>query len=165
MGIGRLVLAAGVGLALLGTAGAAGPAAKERQFWIDLRLLQGDRHGSPEKRTAEVLTRPALQVAENQEGMVFTGQRVTVDGKRLDVGNSFRVTAASAAGGKVRLRVTVEATEVVENPADRQQVVRPVVERTTFTREAKPGETLRVRVGQRGKKETWVELRTREVQE
>jgi hypothetical protein len=41
--------------------------------------------------------------------------------------------------------------------------VRTVVERTTFTREAQPGETLRVRVGQRGKKETWVELRGREV--
>jgi hypothetical protein len=163
MGDGRLVLAAAVGLALLGTAGAAGPAPKERQYQIDLRLLQGDPLGSPEKGTAEVLTQPALQVAENQEGMVFIGQRVTADGKRLDAGCSFRVVAASAAGGKVRLRVTVEATEVVENPADRQPAVRTVVERTTFTREAKPGETLRVRVGQRGRKETWVELRGREV--
>ena len=164
MGKGSLVLAGVLGLAVLGPAGAAEPGVKVPQFVIDLRLLQGDPRGSPEKGTAEVLTQPSIRVAENQEGRVFVGQRVTVDGKGRDVGFSFRVVAVLAAGGKVRLRVTVEATEAVENPAYRMPAVRTVVERTTFTREAKPGEALRVRVGRRGPKETWVELRAQEVE-
>jgi hypothetical protein len=165
MGKGSLVLAGVVGLALLGTVGAADPAAKGRRFQIDLRLLQGDPLGSPEEGTAEVLTQPSLHLVENQEGRVFTGQRVKVDGKWLDVGRSFRAVAASAAGGKVRLRIRAQAAGVVEDPTTRQQAVRTEVERTTFTREAKLGETLRVRVGKRGKKETWVELRVRELKE
>lgn len=168
MRTGRWVLAAVLGfaavlgLAVLGPAGAAEPGVKVPLFIIDLRLLQGDPLGSPEKGTAEVLTQPSVHLLEMQEARTFTGQRVKVDGERVDVGNSFRVVAASAPGGKVRLRVTVESTDVVYNPADRQPVVRTVVERTTFTREAKLGETLRVRVGRRGPKETWVELRAQE---
>jgi hypothetical protein len=162
MGKGSLVLAAVVGLAVLGPGRAADAGAEVRQFVIDFRLLQGDPLGSPEKGTAQVLTQPSMRLLEMQEGRMFVGARVKVDGKRLDVGYSFRAVAASAPGGKVRLRVTVEATDVVENPADRQPVVRTVVERTTFHREAKLGEMLRVRVGRRGPKETWVELRAQE---
>ncbi len=165
MGKGSPVLAVVAGLALLGTAGAADPAAGGRRFQIDLRLLQGDPLGSPEKGTAEVLTQPSLHLVENEEGRAFTGQRVKVDGKWLDVGRSFRAVAASAAGGKVRLRVTVEAAGVAFDPTTRQLAVRTEVERNTFTREAKPGETLRVRVGKRGGKETWVELCVRELKE
>jgi hypothetical protein len=87
-----------------------------------------------------------------------------VAGELRDIGNTFRVVAEPSAGGKVRLRVTVKATEVVEDPTTRQPAVRTVVERTTFTREAKLGEKLRVRVGKPGKKETWVELRAQEIQ-
>jgi hypothetical protein len=162
MGKGRVVLAGALGLALLGTAGAAATARKGRQFQIDLRLLRGDPRGSPEQGTAEVLTRPTLQMLEKQEGRVFVGQEVRVAGAVLEVGNSFRAVAESAAGGKVRLRVTVEMSEVIENPATRMPAaVR--TERATFTREVKPGEKLRVRLGKRAGKETWVELRAREV--
>jgi hypothetical protein len=160
---GRLVLAGLVGLALLGPAGAADPSAKGRQIQIELRLLRGDPLGSPEQGTAKVLTRPTLQMLEKQEGRVFTGQRVRVAGEMRGVGNGFRAVAESAAGGKLRLRVTVELSRVVEDPTTGQPAVR--TELAHFTREAKPGEMLRVRVGKRAGKETWVEMRAREVKE
>jgi hypothetical protein len=164
MRAGRLVLAGVLGLALLNSAGAGDTDPKGRQFETDLRLLRGDPHGSTEKGTVEVLTRPTLRALARQEARVSVGQTVRVAGELRDVGNTFRVVVEPAAGGKVRLRVTAQVTEVVEDPTTRQPAVRTVVERTTFTREAKLGETLRVRVGKPGKTETWVELRAREVQ-
>lgn len=160
---GKLAFAGVVGLALLATARAGGP--KERQFETELRLLRGDPRGSTEKGTVAVLTQPTLRALEKQEARVSVGQTVRVAGELRDVGNTFWVIAEATAKGKVRLRITVKAEEVVEDPTTRQPAVRTVIERTTFTREAKLGETLRVRVGKPGKTETWVELRAREVRE
>jgi hypothetical protein len=131
-----------------------------RQFQIDVSLLQGDPLGSREAGTIVALSRPTLRALEKQEACVHVAQLVDVVGESVGVGYRLRLVVEPAAEGKVRMRVFVELTTVADKRDDQGRVR---VDRNIYVREARLGETLRLRVANRSKKETWVELRVQEV--
>jgi hypothetical protein len=87
---------------------------------------------------------------------------MVVAGETLYVGPRFMITPESAAGGNIRLRVSYEPTEVVENGADRARLR---TDRYVCVRVVRPGEVVRCMVGGKGKQRIWLELKAEEVNE
>jgi hypothetical protein len=134
--------------------------ASPKKYQIDVSLLQGDPLGSREAGTIEFLSRPTMLALEKQEACVAASQSVPVAGEPIDVGYRLRLVAEPAAEGKVRVRVSMELTTVAESRDDQGSVR---VHRTIYVREVGLREALRLRVGERSKKETWLELKVQEV--
>jgi hypothetical protein len=130
-----------------------------RKYQVELVLKRGDPEGNEAAGTVEILSRPTLHTQEKQSGTVFIGQEMIVAGEALYVGPRFGVTPESAAGGKIRLRVSYEAMEVVGNGDDQARLR---TDRYICVRVVRPGEVVRCMVGGRGKQQTWLELKARE---
>src|SRR5262249_55180467 len=148
-----LCLAGAVLLVLVGPALADQPA-KEKKFLFNLLLSRGDPLGSREAGTIEDLSRPTMTANEKQQSWTWIVQQVMVAGKSVDVGPKMEVFAESTPSGKIRVRVAVEVTEVLENGETQSSIH---TERSLHVREVKAGELVRLRVGKRSKQQTWLE--------
>lgn len=160
MTIRVVACAAAAWLTLVGPAAADDPAPKPRVFYFDLALKRGDPLGHPRDGTVEILTRPQVMTAEKQEARVLIGQSFFVGGDYLDVGSTIAILPEATAAGKLRLRLTVELSELVASGDDHATVR---ADRYLCVREVAAGELVRIRLGPRVKTETWLELTAREV--
>jgi hypothetical protein len=132
-----------------------------RQIQIGCVLKQGDPLGSREEGTLKVIGEPKLVTLENREASFLSGGEVMVAGELVPFGREIRFLPQRAEGGRVKLRVVLEHTEVVEN---RENSLRTQTSRSLHVRTVKFGEVLRLRWDNNASgPQTWAEVSVHDV--
>jgi len=153
------------------------PLGKTKRFQIELVVRQGDPLGDREAESLDL--KPDLRQEPGPARVLAEGKLTTregteisfrcndneepkeerVDGAALKLGYGLHLVPTLTAEGKIRLKVTLEHTEVVTRTQDRLLVE---CGRNFFTRDLKTDEVCKLRWGRpRPGQQTWVELKVR----
>lgn len=137
------------------------PAAAPRGYGIEARVCQGDPLGSVEDGDVKVLGSVSGGTVPNSGGWfrLVQSRVLDIDDVQVAVGYSMRTDFGPAPDGKIRLRLTLAHTGVLEDGPQE------TVARTSYRRHdrlVKAGETVRLRWGKSADRDTWLELTVRE---
>jgi hypothetical protein len=90
-----------------------------------------------------VISRPVMRTQPHEQAVVSIGQTVSLGGELVDVGVKIRVVAVPGEGKQVQLRIMTEVSELDGPNSILSQC-------SLQLRTAKPGEHVRLRVGEKG---------------
>jgi hypothetical protein len=132
---------------------------KPPQYQIKLSLRQGDPLGSREEGTLKILAEPTLITMDGREATFVSGGQIYVENEFVGAGLKVSVTPMQA-DQRIKLRLTLERTEVVE---EREDTLLLQSSQARYIRVVEPGQVLKLRWGKSSVPQTWVELSAREL--
>jgi hypothetical protein len=136
-----------------------GDTPKEKQYQIDVKVLEGDPLGSREEGTVHPLAQPCIVAVEKQEANVLVGQTVKLDGEEILAGVQIKIIPDRGKEGTIRLNMVFKCTEIVSEKEDSLLLQS---NEARYFRTVKPGEVLRLKMGKSAEGQRWVELTAKE---
>jgi hypothetical protein len=132
---------------------------KEREYQIDVKMLEGDPLGSGEDGTVHALSQPSMFTVEKQESRVQAGQTLKLDGEEVFSGTEMKITPQRGKEGTIRLSMVFKYTEIVSEKEDSLLLQ---TNEARYLRTVKPGEVLRLHLSKASEHQQWVELTVKE---
>jgi hypothetical protein len=127
---------------------------KPEQYVISVRVRQGDQLGTREARTIKVLSEATLLTQAGREATFVSDAKPVCGALEEFVGTRLKVTPEALEGEKVRLKLVLEYSELLESGED---IARFRTDRALYFGTIVPGEVSKLKWGKPSER-MWVDL-------